>query len=60
MSAVRHTMIIDDIRCRAPMNSDGSLTHIRIDWPDGYEILVTRKDAALLRDWLIEVLEDGP
>lgn len=55
MSAV----LIDDIRCRAPTNSDGSRTHIRIDWPDGHEILVSRKDAALLRDWLIEVLKEG-
>jgi hypothetical protein len=47
---------IDDIRCRAPRNTDGSYTHIRIDWPDGHEILVPREDAAKLRDWLIEVL----
>ena len=50
-------IVIDDIRCRAPRNSDGSFTHIRIDWPDGHEILVPRQDAALLRDWLIETLK---
>jgi hypothetical protein len=41
------------------MNSDGSFTHIRIDWPDGHEILVPKKDAILLGDWLIETLEKG-
>lgn len=50
-------VVIDQIRCRAPINMDGSYTHIRIDWPDGHEILVHRKDAALLRDWLINVLD---
>lgn len=48
----------DDIRCRAPINTDGSKTHIRIDWSDGHEILIRRADAARLRDWLIEVLND--
>jgi hypothetical protein len=52
-------IVIDDIRCRAPVNSDGSSTHVRIDWPDGHEILVSRHDAALLRDWLIETLGKG-
>jgi hypothetical protein len=42
------------------MNSDGSFTHIRIDWPDGHEILVTNEVAAQLRDWLIEVLGVDP
>jgi hypothetical protein len=49
-------MVIDGIRCRAPMNSDGSFTHIRIDWPEGHEILITREHAAVLRDWLIKTL----
>lgn len=48
---------IDGARCRAPINSDGSQTHIRIDWPDGHEILVEKADAARLRDWLNEVLD---
>jgi hypothetical protein len=51
------TAFIDDIRCRAPTNVDGSRTHIRIDWPDGHEILITREIASQLRDWLIEVLD---
>jgi len=51
---------IDDIRCRAPMNSDGSFTHIRIDWPDGHEILVKNEVAVQMRDWLIEVLGVDP
>lgn len=50
-------IVLDDIRCRAPVNQDGSRTHIRIDWADGHEILVTRETAALLRDWLIKELE---
>ena len=50
-------LLIDDIRCRSPRNSDGSYTHIRIDWPDGHEILVHRDVAELLRDWLVAVLE---
>jgi hypothetical protein len=49
-------VVIDGIRCRAPTNVDGSRTHIRIDWPEGHEILITREVACQLRDWLIEVL----
>ena len=42
------------------MNSDGSFTHIRIDWPDGHEILVKNEVAVQMRDWLIEVLGVDP
>lgn len=52
-----NVVLIDDIRCRTPINADGSSTHIRIDWPDGHEILVARESAEILRDWLVEVLE---
>lgn len=56
------TVIIDDIHCRASTNVDDG-TLIKIDWPDGHGILISREEAASLRDWLTKVLdavEDEP
>lgn len=46
-------IIGDDTRCRAPINTDGSRTHLRIDQGMG-EIIITYAEAAQLRDWLNE------